>query len=362
MNFKIIAKLNNPEAYSSQPTIGLASMKKEYSSVTKTIADSHKRSIQIMKHVTERLKKEKERGSTINILDLATADGVNSQPVFTSVIQALDGYKVSITYNDQAFSNKEKLKKVMASFNTMKVKTSTVQKNYLLPLAEDSSIDVFYCAYSTHWSDFARAIDVLENIRVQGDTVPEETLAEYKEKAHQEFVDFLKLRKTELRPGGELVMLNLLPETSKIFYETLNTLIIGLVEKGLITKKTAEAFVFPVYFRSEEENIKAANEVGFEVVSTKTNETPCHIYAEYSNSKSAHVGNKERYSEFITNYLFSWAETTLYKNMEKSGEHESTIKLAIQSIKDQYKQKAKEDPKKYSNPVPIHYLVLKNKP
>lgn len=307
-------------------------MTPDYGQKTPTIQNAQGPARQIMSSMTQRLLSLPL--NYVTFADYGSANGDNALPMWketaAAILEQTASTLLHFRLNDLKFSNSEALernKESLCGLGADRLSMSFQEGSYLAPVCDSASVDVGFSSFAMHW--------VMSP-----------------DSAFQELDLFFQQRALELKPGGELLLVNIVRHDvgeshhSQAFYDTAREL-----WDALPASQKTEKLIYPVVFKTPDELKTSAQKARLQLVEEKHAIIECAVYQRFLKHKDA-----DRFADEITSYVFSWGECCL-RNALVGSEREKDVVIA--QLRASYKDRAKQAPEAFQNRLTIHYLRLK---
>jgi hypothetical protein len=197
-------------------------------------------------------------------------------------------------------------------------------------VASTGTIDLGICFAASHW--LSRPVRIHTPGTLFFSDLAEPARGEIATMANRDWTDFLRLRASELKSGGWLIVATLssVPDpgdpcgqraAGRRLYRTFWRIAAELANEGRIDRALLEEFIFPVYFRLSSEVLTPLEREtdlkhAFEIVEL-TNEVlpmPCE-------GELAQTGDFETYAASYAHFARAFAESTLRTQLFEGSAH-----------------------------------------
>jgi len=309
------------------------SMSEDYSEVTQT----HVKSNEILSEFASPhlAAMEFENKSKLTVCDYGTATGSNSMVFMEDLIAQAKKTNTqlssSIVYNDLCIRDVEALHANVRNLEDLgNVELRFEEGSFYHGVVGQEQLDVGLSVNTMHWQDW----------------VAKKDLGYFRDRARQDYADFLSERCREMKPGGMLFLANsIIPEGNlHPLLHGMEEVLQEMLDEKLITESEHRNMYFPMYMRSEHEflapflNDRAGN---LFLKQSKIVEVPCQFSAAYQASPQA-PADKWAYAEGIMQSRRSWAESSVKQWFGESHAQGEPVKTNL--FFERYKQKVFEEP------------------
>lgn len=201
------------------------------------------------------------------------------------------------------------------------VRTEAAIGTFYKSMAAPGSIALGTCFGASHWLSRAQPLHAPNTLFFAD--LEGEARQEFEALARADWVQFLRCRAAELRPGGYFVAapLGSVPDASETngtkaaarkLYRAIFTVADGMARDGVLQRAVLDGFVFPLWFLTVEEAtswLEAEPDLAaaFEVVDAEVAPIPVHPNDVYAGE----IGDPARYAKLYTGYTRGFGEMTL---------------------------------------------------
>ncbi|BCH31182.1 hypothetical protein MesoLjLc_31120 [Mesorhizobium sp. L-8-10] len=201
------------------------------------------------------------------------------------------------------------------------VRTEASIGSFYERMADDSSVDLATCFAASHW--LSRAVRLQSPGTVWFADLQGDARQEMAELARRDWMNFLRLRARELKPGGFLFVSTLgsIPDgaerngaaaSGRGIYRALQVVAESMARDGLIDADVLDGFVFSLWFPTAEEArspIEGDDDLllSFEIVTIEVTPAP-HNPTDFFAGLSS---DPEKYANAYTGYIRAFADSTL---------------------------------------------------
>jgi len=202
-----------------------------------------------------------------------------------------------------------------------RIRTEAVAGSFYTPMAAPGSVALGTCFAASHW--LSRALSPYSPGTVWFADLEGEERTEFAALARADWIQFLRCRAAELRPGGMAIVSTLgsIPDDSEIngvrssarkLYRAISHVTNQMVADGLLEPSILDRFVFPLWFPTEAEACDPINEEpdlkeAFEVIEASVTPAPVHPNDVYEDS----LADPETYARLYAGYIRGFGESTL---------------------------------------------------
>ena len=322
-------------------------------------------------------------GQPVTLADFGAADGGTSQEAIRACVSRIRSRfsesQIQVTYTDLPNNdftalfrnllgfNQESQQTYLAEFDNVFVNACGI--GFHQQLLPDQSLDIGFSATAMHYlSEKPCTID--DHVHMVGATG--EPAKAYSDQAAQNWLDILLARAKELRPGGQLVMLNFgideqgryLGNTGGVnMFNTFAALWKQMSQEKVISDAEFKNTAFPQYYRTIDEfcaplrdETSAVFKAGLRLVSAHTDVVRCpyrRAYDEADGTMSAR--------EFAVSYiptLRSWSEAVFVSGLDNSRTPEERHALVDEFYK-RYEDQVANDPDGHAMDYVHCYLAMR---
>jgi hypothetical protein len=209
--------------------------------------------------------------------------------------------------------------------NASGIRTEAVAGSFYTRLASPRSVALGVCFAASHW--LSRALSPYSPGTAWFADLKGEARAEFAALAKADWIQFLRCRAEELRPGGIVIVSTLgsIPDRSEIngtrssarkLYRAIFHVANKMVADGLLERSALDHFVFPLWFPTAEDACAPISQEPdlketFEVLEATVTPAPVHPNDVYEDS----LGDPARYARLYTGYIRGFGESSLRLHM-----------------------------------------------
>lgn len=312
-----------------------------------------------------------------NLCDMGCADGGTSLDMVRQALKSVRKLNadvpVRVIYADQPRNDYNALVQIvhgLTSFDSWIDEFESVYpfasgSSFYRQIVPDASLDLGFSATAMHWLS-RKPGDIENHVHMIG--ADGEDLARYRQQAHADWLTIVGHRAKELKPGGQLVLVNFcrdekgryLGNTDGInMFDTFNSIWQRFLDDGVITAQEYKAMTLPQYYRTVEEFsapfLPGGEMSDLELVDIETRVVGCPFAAAH-----AEHGDSTRFAKEYIPTIRSWNESTFYGGLGDARPQQERREL-IENYYGTYQQMVGENPEGHAMDYVHAYTTIRRR-
>ena len=324
-----------------------------------------------------------DKGRAIVLADFGAADGGTSESALRKCIERVrmrfSDAQIQVSYTDLPSNDFSALFKNLLGFGSLTANTylTDIENVYVnacgigfhKQLLPDASLDIGFSATAMHYIS-EKPCPIENHVHMVG--ASSNTLTAYAAQAQKNWNDLLLARANELRPNGQLVMLNFgideegryLGNTGGVnMFDTFADLWTQMRDESVISSDEFINTAFPQYYRTVEEfcapfknEDSQVYQAGLRLVSAQTGVVKCPYRKAYDESDGA-MSAREFAQSYIPT-LRSWSEAVFLSGLDDARPLEQRH-LIVDDFYKRYEDRVASDPDGHAMDYVHCYLAVR---
>ena len=314
--------------------------------------------------------------------DMGCADGGTSLDLWRRVIEHLRRHDstnsdIQIVYADQARNDFNALVRILHGLTEFDsylpgqdgVYALQSGASFYLPILPRASLDLGFSATAMHWLS-KKPVDIPDHVHMVGASGT--VLDQFAAQAQLDWQTILLRRANELKPGGQLVLVNFCRDeqgrhlgntTGANMFDCFNRLWQQRVDDNTITAAEYAAMTLPQYYNTVEEfsapfndASSAVRQAGLRLTHIHTDVVACPFAEDYAQHRDA-----VRFADEYIPTIRSWNESTYYGGLD-SSRSDTERRALIEAYYESYADMVRAEPGEHRMDYVHAYMTITREP